>query len=143
MPEIPERLKPKSDQVAAKVMDGEAVIIDLNTGVYYSMDEAGGLIWTLIEAAQSMGDIVNAVTAAYDVAPAQARSDLEQLVGKMMDENLVQAARAETPAGSIDPADPGEKKPYKTPTLEIFRDMEELLALDPPMPGLKESPLAD
>lgn len=60
---------PKSDQIAAKVMDGEAVIIDLATGVYYSMDGVGGLIWSLIEATQSMDDMVGAVTAASDVAP--------------------------------------------------------------------------
>ena len=41
MPEMPERLMPKSDQIAAKVMDGEAVIIDLASGVYYSMDGGG------------------------------------------------------------------------------------------------------
>ncbi len=69
MPEMPERLMPKSDQIAAKVMDGEAVIIDLASGVYYSMDGVGGLIWSLIEATQSMDDMVDAVTAAYDVAP--------------------------------------------------------------------------
>jgi len=53
---MPERLMPKSDQIAAKVMDGEAVIIDLASGVYYSMDGVGGLIWSLIEATQSMDD---------------------------------------------------------------------------------------
>lgn len=140
MPEMPDRLMPKSDQVAAKVMEGEAVIIDLATGAYYSMDGVGGLIWSLIEATQGMDDMVDAITAAYDVAPDTARSDLVRLAGQMLDENLVEAAGPGTPAGSIDPADPGEKKPYETPTLEIFRDMEELLALDPPMPGLKEQP---
>ena len=34
-------------QVAAKVMDGEAIIINLGTGIYYSLGTTGGFIWSL------------------------------------------------------------------------------------------------
>ncbi len=143
MPEIPDRLAPKSQQVAAKVMDGEAVIINLANGVYYSMDKAGGLIWSMIEQARNLDAIADAVAAAYDVPPAQAREDVGRLAAQLVAEDLVAAAGDEVPAEGADPAPPTQKLPYETPTLNVYRDMEELLALDPPMPGLQETPWKD
>ncbi len=143
MPEIPDRLTPKSQQVAAKVVDGEAVIINLANGVYYSMDKAGGLIWSLIDQARSLDAIADAVAAAYDVAPTQARADVGQLAAQLVAEDLVMAAGDDVPAEGADPAPPPQKLPYETPTLNVYRDMEELLALDPPMPGLQETPWKD
>jgi len=31
-----------------------------------------------------------------------------------------------------------EKKPYAAPQLQIYRDMQDLLALDPPAPGMNQ-----
>ncbi len=143
MPKIPDRLAPKSDQVAAKVVDGEAVIINLANGVYYSMDKAGGLIWSMIEQARSLDAIADAVAAAYDVPPVRAREDVEQLAAQLVAEVLVVAAGDEVPAEGADPAPPPQKLPYETPKLNVYRDMEDLLALDPPMPGLQETPWKD
>ncbi len=143
MPEIPDRLVPKSQQVAAKVMDGEAVLINLANGVYYSMDKAGGLIWSLIEQARSLDAIADAVAAAYDVPPVRAREDVEQLAAQLVAEDLVAAAGDEVPAEGADPTPPPRKLPYETPKLNVYRDMEDLLALDPPMPGLQETPWKD
>ncbi len=143
MPEIPDRLAPKSQQVAAKVMDGEAVIINLANGVYYIMEKSGGLIWSMIEQARSLDAIADAVAAAYDVPPGQAREDVEQLAAQLVAEDLVAAAGDEVPAEGADPAPPPQKLPYETPKLNVYRDMEELLALDPPMPGLQETPWKD
>ncbi len=143
MPEKPERLTPKRQQVAAKVMDGEAVIINLANGVYYSMDKAGGLIWSMIEQARSFDGIADAVAAVYDVPPARAREDIEQLAAQLLAEDLVMAAGDEAPTQGADPAPTPRKLPYETPKLNVYRDMEELLALDPPMPGLQETPWKD
>ena len=143
MPKIPDRLAPKGDQVAAKVVDGEAVIINLANGVYYSMDKAGGLIWSMIEQARSLDAIADAVAAVYNVPPGQAREDVGQLAAQLVAEDLVAAAGDEVPADGADPAPPTQKLPYETPTLNVYRDMEELLALDPPMPGLRETPWKD
>ena len=101
LPEIPERLTPKSQQVAAKVVDGEAVIINLANGVYYSMDKAGGLIWSMIEQAQSLDAIADAVAAAYDVSSVRAREDVEQLAAQLVSEDLVGAKRYWRVATSI------------------------------------------
>src|SRR6185295_2598096 len=57
-------------QVAAKVMDGEAILINLGTGIYYSLDGTGGFIWSLVEKRVAIQDIIGSVVDHYDVTPA-------------------------------------------------------------------------
>lgn len=128
-----------SQKIAAKVMDGEALIINLENGIYYSMNKVGGLIWTMIEQARSLDFIAGAVAASHDVPAAQARSDIDALAAQLVAEDLAVACD-ERKAGAADPETPAKKQPYEAPVLNIYRDMEELFAIDPPMPGLQEMP---
>ena len=123
-------------QVAAKVMDGEAILINLTTGAYYSIPGTGGFIWSVIETKVSLDGIVSAVTAHYDVPRAQAEADVSRLCAELRDEGLVSAAT--TGAATTGSAQPeaGTRLAYAAPTLEKFTDMAEMFALDPPLPGL-------
>jgi hypothetical protein len=60
------RLMPDSVNVAAKVIDGEAVILDVTRGTYYSMDGAGAVVWAAIEQGHSLGTIVRILGERYD-----------------------------------------------------------------------------
>ena len=51
------RLIPNKKEVAVKIMDGEAIFINLSSGVYYSMDSIGAIIWEMIENGQKHGKI--------------------------------------------------------------------------------------
>jgi hypothetical protein len=132
------RLRPNEGEVAAKVFDGEAILINLSSGAYYSMAGVGGLIWELIERGHSLDEIAGVVGARYEVPTDLARADIERLADELVRENLVVAGATGSPgAPVVDPPD-GPKLPYVSPTLNIYRDMGDLLALDPPMPALDE-----
>ena len=62
---LKDRLQPQGNQVAAKVMDGEAIIINLANGIYYSMDKVGGLIWEMIEAKHSLDEMITTIVVRY------------------------------------------------------------------------------
>jgi Coenzyme PQQ synthesis protein D (PqqD) len=87
-----DHLQPRGDEVAAKVIDGEAIIINLANGIYYSMDKVGGLIWEMIEGKQTLEEIITATVARYDVSREQAQVDVELLVNELLRENLITAA---------------------------------------------------
>ncbi len=89
MLKLQSRLRPNEEEVAGKVMDGEAIIINLSNGVYYSMDKVGGLIWELIDGRYSLEEMVTALCARYDVSAEKAKSDVERLLGELVQENLV------------------------------------------------------
>lgn len=136
------RFDPNVAEVAAEVIDGEAILINLSSGVYYSLDKAGGLAWERIAAGRSLAEVVEAVAGRYEVSPAQAEADVLRLAGELLRENLVRPAAAAPGAGAAPAANspPPERLPYETLTLTIYRDMGDLLALDPPMPALEDIP---
>jgi len=122
-------------QVAAKVMDGEAILINLTTGAYYSIPSTGGFIWSLVERKLSIDEIVRAVAAHYKVTREQAEADVLRLAEELHAEGLVTMATGVTASG-VAPQPIGAPLPYQVPTLEKFTDMAEMFALDPPLPGL-------
>jgi len=130
------RLQPRGEEIAAKVIDGEAIMINLANGVYYSMDKVGGLIWEMIERKESLEEMITALLARYDVSREQALADVEQLVDELLRENLV--ATFENGASPDAKREPEQQDnlTYESPKLNIYRDMGDLLALDPPTPGL-------
>ena len=133
----------RCEEVAAKVIDGEAIMINLNTGVYYSLDKVGGSIWELLERGHSLGEIADAVTAQYDVSQEQARADVDRLAAELLQENLVKISNDEPPPGQYSEAAQQQKLTYESPGLNIYRDMGDLLALDPPTPGFQDAAWRD
>jgi hypothetical protein len=129
------RLRPNEGQVAARVMDGEAIMINLSNGMYYSMDGVGGLIWEMIEGRHSLEEIAATIVLHHDVLPEQAQADVQRLVEELVQENLVQVSDDQAPNGAGQREAPEEQLCYEPPQLTTYRDMGDLLALDPPTPG--------
>ena len=134
------------EECAAQVIDGEAVIINLLNGTYYSLDRVGGAIWELAAAGRTIPEIVERVANRYDVDSDRARRDTERLTQELVAERLLvpatprAAASDDVSAGSRGaPPDhaAATRESYDEPVLTTYRDMAELLALDPPMPRLE------
>jgi hypothetical protein len=134
--ETDQRLCPNELEVAAKVIDGEAILIRLTDGMYFSMNSAGSLLWELIEQRKTVGEILAALLARYDATEAEVRDDVTRLTAELLRENLVAITDdpGSHPATEL-PASEGPQ-PYESPQLLKYPDMADLLALDPPAPGL-------
>ena len=141
MPGPDNRLRANDAECAAKVLDGEAVIINLLNGTYYSLDGAGAVVWELAAAGGTIPEIVDGVTSRYDVEAARARQDVERLVGELMAERLLvpaESANGTAPVAPASVASTNGRLAYDAPALTTYRDMADLLALDPPMPRLED-----
>lgn len=84
----PETVFVKSDEVIVRVIDGETVLLDLNSGIYYSLDDVGGRIWELIDGEKPLSSIVAKIADEYDVAPEQALEDAVELMADLAGEGL-------------------------------------------------------
>ena len=133
-------LRPNLDEVAVEVLQGEAVLINLSTGHYYSMDKVGASVWQMIEAGLTPDAIASRVIAEYDVAPDRARDDITALLDDLRRERLAIDADGSVAAPAVARSADGERMPYETPRLNRYSDMADMLALDPPLPGLKDIP---
>ena len=138
-----QRFRPRDEEVASKVIDGEAIIINLANGVYYSMDKVGALVWEQVQAGHSLEEAIASVTSQYVVAREQAESNVRELVQELVQENLIVAAENGDAALPQETPQFQDKLPYELPKLNIYRDMGDLLALDPPVPGLGDTPWKD
>jgi hypothetical protein len=129
-----ECFQPNGADIAAKVIDGEVIILNIANGLYFSMGEVGALVWERIEAGCSSGEILDAVAAHYDVDAARAGEDVAALLHTLLEEGLVLRTEAHRMPTTHSP--PAARLPYVRPELHRYDDMVDLLALDPPMPGL-------
>ena len=125
-------------EIAAKVIDGEAIIINLASGNYYSTDDVGAFIWDRLAVGNSLHAVATAVAANYEVSYEQALADVERMTTELIQERLLAESETERAVELLDTEKSQQKLPYTSPTLNIYRDMGDLLALDPPTPGLQD-----
>jgi hypothetical protein len=125
--------------VVAKIMDGEAVVINLATGTYYSMTDVGAAIWGMIESGLRVDEIVAALARRYDAQLRIIQADVLRLADELLREGLVVVTEDAAGDAAIEPQGT-EKLRYTAPQLHMYRDMEDLLALDPPTPALADLP---
>ena len=127
------RLALNEDTAAAKVIDGEAMIINLHNGRYYSLDAVATLAWGLLAAGLTRSEAAVRITEELPADLEQVEQDLQVFIDSLRSEQLV-TDRSKAP---VDPPAAAEPAPtrYSAPELVVFTDMEELLAFDPPFPA--------
>jgi len=69
-------------QIVYENFDNEAVIINLESGSYYSLDKSGAAIWGMIESDVTVGEIVEELVRRYSGQ----RSDMEVAASRFMNE---------------------------------------------------------
>jgi len=69
----------------------ETVILDLSSGMYFSLDRVGAEIWQLLTEGHRLDSIVTTMLARYEVAEDQLRQDVTHLVDELLSRGLVQA----------------------------------------------------
>jgi hypothetical protein len=136
-------LFPNNEEVASKIMDGELIIINLSTGVYYSMDNVGPAVWEMIEKGYTILECAEALAEGFEVTLKMALTDVKRLVEELLEENLIYLSDHIERAKKKKKSTNYKKLPYEPPKLNIYRDMEDLLALDPPVFGLEETSLKE
>ena len=80
--------------VLSRELDGEAVLLSLEAGQYFGLDEIGTRVWVLLLEHGELEPVVQAVVGEYDVTEAQFRADLDRFVDQMIANGLL---RWETP----------------------------------------------
>jgi hypothetical protein len=71
-------------------LSGEAVVLNFDDGVYYSLNRVGARIWMLIQDPRKVADLLATLTDEYDVEPARCEADLLTLLTELRGLNLVE-----------------------------------------------------
>ena len=115
-------------EVIHESLEGEAVLVHLGTGRYHSLRGTASEIWELVVAGHSGGAIVEAMTARFDGDANTIASETRRLLREVVEQGLASPAPARA---NTAPEEPTSRRPFTTPQLESFEDMQDLLLLDP------------
>lgn len=78
-----------SDDVAFRELDGEAVLLNLETGIYFGLDAVGTRIWQLIAQYGALTAVLDAIVHEFEVPRFEAAADLLDLVRQLDARGLV------------------------------------------------------
>lgn len=129
-----QRFRVNAPTVTHETIDGEAVIINLDSGNYYSLVDVGSFIWGLVEKGASASEVQNLVAETYQGNATDIDQGVQELLAQLQQENLIVPLDG---AGALDltealPANNNHEKPlFNPPLLHTYSDMQELLLLDP------------
>ena len=77
-----------SEDAVFRELDGEAVVLNLESGVYYGLDPVGTTIWQAIGPRGTLRQAFDRVLADFAADPAIVESDLIELAGTLLDKGL-------------------------------------------------------
>lgn len=87
----PEDRFKRTAQVLATEIDGETVMLAMQTGVYHSLGGVGARIWALLETPATVDQMAEKIAAEYSVPLAQCREDTLAFFEQLHGASLIEA----------------------------------------------------
>jgi len=78
-----------ADQVSCD-LEGEAAVLNLNTGVYNGLDEVGASVWRMLDGPRRVDELVDALLGEYEVDREECQRDVIALLGELAVRGLVE-----------------------------------------------------
>ena len=137
---MPQQYKVNSPKVIHEEIQGEVVIINLDTGAYFSIVESGAAIWKQVIRGIALPALTEKMSLKYLGGAEEIRSGIEGFVKELTGEGLIVPAEPKASPKKSKKSDSSSKREtskatelpqFKAPVLEKFTDMEEMLLLDP------------
>ena len=82
-------LVPQEHVVFTEFDAGEGVLVDLNTKKYFRLNETALIVWRGLEKNRTPAEIVEEITALYDVTPEHANESVRRLLENLRAFKLV------------------------------------------------------
>lgn len=80
------------DSVLSTELHDEGVLLNLETGEYFGLDEVGMEMWKVLRASGDVGAARAALLEQYDVAEDVLAKDLDELIAKLAERKLLLVA---------------------------------------------------
>ena len=81
-----------SDEVLFRDLGEDVVLLDLRSGVYFSLDVVGARIWHLLQEHRALRPVLDAIVGEYDVTETRCAEDLLGLIALMRENGLVEVS---------------------------------------------------
>jgi hypothetical protein len=81
--------------VLVRFLDQESVLLNLETEQYFGLDETGTRMWQLLTASPDIDAAYQELLAEFDVEPELLRDNLTDLLGRLVENGLLQVLPAD------------------------------------------------
>jgi len=78
-----------ADNVSFTELDGEAVLLNLNTGAYFGLNHVGAKLVNLLQTDHSVATAVEKISIEYGVSTEIAKNDIDALIKDMSSQGLL------------------------------------------------------
>lgn len=82
--------------LVASEIDGEMVILNIESGHFFQLNQIGSRIWEALETPTTLGDLYRAMEDRFDVDQQTCRRDIAEFVDLLSKNDLVTIARVTT-----------------------------------------------
>ena len=79
----------RSENFIHNVIDGELVMMNIETGSYVSMNNTGKIIWEQLEQSKTVEEIISDLLTQFEIERSQCEADVLPFIDKMIEQNLV------------------------------------------------------
>jgi hypothetical protein len=123
-------------KVTSEIIDGEAIMINLESGNYYNLNPTGTAIWDGVEKGLTLSEIIARLAGRYDGELSTVEDSAARLVEQLKEEDLIREEPVEVagdakPAIEREDAPPAPRQKFMEPVLQKYTDMQDLIVLDP------------
>ena len=80
--------------VLVRHLDGESVLLNLETERYFGLDAMGTRMWQAVTVAPNIDEAYQELLLEFDVEPELLRSNLTELLGRLLDNGLLEVRPA-------------------------------------------------
>lgn len=78
-----------NDSVVEAKLDNELVLLNVETGIYFGLDEVGSMIWSLTADGEDEASIVEHILSEYDIERIQVETDVREFIKRLESKGLL------------------------------------------------------
>lgn len=92
-----------SPDVMFRTVGDEGVLLNLKTELYLGLDPVGTRTWELLTRSASIEEAFGALLSEYEVDDGRLRTDLEEFIGKLLEQELIEVSPGRPAGGQVLP----------------------------------------
>jgi Coenzyme PQQ synthesis protein D (PqqD) len=130
---VSRQFRVRNPQVVDDTIEGEVIVIDLDSGSYYSLRDISAEIWHCVKAGADEDSIGDSLAERYAASSEEIASSVSRLLDELAAERLIEEAAEGAATAEPLPAPLAQngRVPFIAPVLEKHTDMQDLILLDP------------
>lgn len=109
----------------------EVIIIDLNSGSYYSGSGPAAELWTIVCRGASLGEAASLLASTYACDERTVRNDIENCLNRLVEKGVLNREETNSWSGAQLVLPALERGEWLAPKFDEYSDMWDLLQFDP------------